>query len=182
MGWKKIKDHYRIGHIVQMTKEGVCIGSPYVSVIILIGLDGVIKKRYEDRGNEDLSRYQSEFDADPALLKRLLQEPDTFSASITVYTYNGGDIVEKHCEALNWPNVTHDGCLMYENTFSADKSRVIKWAKSSAASGAKAARGHVLDAEKNLAEKRKWLEDDEAALAKLSADYPDEEVPSTATA
>jgi len=26
-----------------------------------------------------------------------------------------------------WPNVTHDGDLMYANTYSTDKGKVIEW-------------------------------------------------------
>lgn len=30
MGWKNVKEHYQIGHIVCVTSKGLCIGSPYV--------------------------------------------------------------------------------------------------------------------------------------------------------
>ena len=30
MGWKNIKEHYRIGHTVHVTDKGICIGSPYI--------------------------------------------------------------------------------------------------------------------------------------------------------
>ena len=47
MGWKNIKEHYRIGHAVQVTDAGICIGSPYIHNIIIIGVDGTLKKRTE---------------------------------------------------------------------------------------------------------------------------------------
>jgi len=37
MGWKNIKEHYRINHYVQVTEQGICIGSPYIHNIIVIG-------------------------------------------------------------------------------------------------------------------------------------------------
>ncbi len=47
MGWKNVKDLYGIKHTVQMTEKGICIGSAYVHDLIVIGLDGVLKKRDE---------------------------------------------------------------------------------------------------------------------------------------
>lgn len=132
MGWKNMKEHYRIAHIVQVTEEGICIGSAYFHNIIVIGLDGTIKKRIHSLNNEDLSRYLREMDADPAMLRKLIQSPDTFTASVIVYTYNGADIIEKQCEMPGWPNVTHDGYIMYDNTFSTDINTVIAWAKNTA--------------------------------------------------
>src|SRR5687768_3761792 len=99
MGWKNIKEHYRIGHSVCVTEQGICIGSPYIHDIIVIGLDGKLKKRYErDGSNEDLERYQQEIEADPALLKKLIDGPDRFTKDVTVYTFSDGEIIEKKCE------------------------------------------------------------------------------------
>ena len=117
MGWKNVKESYGIVHTVQVTDKGICIGSPYIHDLIVIGLDGAVKKRDYGYGNQDLKRYMQEFDADPDKLKRLVLSDDHFAASVTVFTYDGGDIVEKLCEAPGWPNVTHDGEMMYDNTF-----------------------------------------------------------------
>jgi hypothetical protein len=132
MGWKAIKEHYRIGHSVQVVEgKGICIGSPYVHDLMVIA-DGVLVK-WDDpvRGwgrNADLERYRTEMQADPAKLKELAEQPDTFERAIPVYTYQGADIIECACEKLGWPNVTHDGRMMYENTFSTDRAKVIRWA------------------------------------------------------
>lgn len=174
MGWKSVKEHYRIGHIVQVTEAGICIGSGYIHDIIIIGLNGKVIKRYDDRNNEDLRRYQQEFDADPAALQRLITTPDTFAAAITVYTYEGGDIIEKQCEQLGWPNVTHDGEVMYENRFSADKATVVAWAKRSADLGIKYGEESVEEAKRRLADCGSQLECEKADRAKLEAEYPTE--------
>lgn len=130
MGWKNVKEHYRIGHIVQVRKDkGICIGSPYIHDLIVIGFDGSIIKKLDSGVNEDLKRYQAEMLADMAKLKELVDSPDVFERSITIWTYEGGDIIEKQCEVPEWPNVTHDGEMIYENTFSFDRSQVIEWAK-----------------------------------------------------
>lgn len=167
MGWKNIKESYQIGHVVCVTEKGICIGSGYIHDLIVIGLDGTVKKRYDDRSNEDLGRYQQEIDADPVKLKKLALSPDHFDTSITVYTYDGGDIIEKQCEALGWPNVTHDGCMMYENTFSADREIVVGWAKCNADLGIKYAQERIEDAKVSLNELEASLVEVKAERAKL---------------
>ncbi|MBU2726930.1 hypothetical protein [Acidithiobacillus ferridurans] len=172
MCWKNIKEHYRIDHIVQVTGEGICVGSGFIHNIIVIGLDGKLKKRYDDHHNEDLMRYQREMDADPEMLRQLLETPDTFSRSVTVYTYDGGNIIEKLCEEPGYPNVTHDGCLMHTNMYSTDKDKVVTWAKRNAMAAITNIARTISDIEEKLAEKRPLLAEYEGYSRKLKADYP----------
>ncbi len=176
MGWKNVKEHYRIGHLVHITPEGLCIGSPFIHNIIVVGLDGKVLKRYDERANEDLRRYQQEFDADPDTLRRLIETPDTFTAGITVYTYDGGDILERECEQLGWPNVTHDGELMYDNRFSPDKATVVAWAKRSADLEIKYGEERVEEVKRRLADCCARLNTEKANRAKLEAAYPSSEL------
>jgi len=129
MGWKNVKEHYRIDHQVQVTNEGICIGSPYIHAIIIISLDGALIKEDDRTLNDKLSRYQAEMKADPDKLRDLVLSEDKFSSSIPVYTYDGATIVQKFCEKLGWPNVTHDGAMMYDNTFFADREAAVEAAK-----------------------------------------------------
>lgn len=172
MGFKAIKEHYRIGHSVHVTSEGICIGSPYVSNLIVIGFDGVVKKREDGRLNEDLARYMREFDADPAKLKELAARTDTFTTSLPVYTWEDGKIIEAKCETYGWPNTTHEGRIMYENRFSKSKDEAVKAAKEDAACSVKWRREAVERAEKELAEQKAELARCEAHVAQLNADYP----------
>lgn len=167
MGWKNVKEAYKIGHNVCVTDEGICIGSGYIHNIITIGMDGKIKRR--DVGyNDDLRRYLVEMDADPVNLRQLIESKDTFEKSITVYTYNedpcnqDGGIIEKQCEELGWPNVTHDGKMMYENTFSVDRQTVVRWAKHNADLWIKSLKQNIADLGKSIAEH-------EATLLKVTA-------------
>ena len=172
MGWKNVKEHYQIGHSVQVTDKGICIGSPYVHDLIVLGLDGKVLKRFDRRSNEDLTRYQDEFDADPEMLRRLIEAPDEFSASITIYTYCGGEVLEMRCEEPTWPNVTHDGQMIYDNTFSTDKEAVVAWAKKEAVCGLRYAEESVAEAEKRLAECQERRRKVIADLERLETDYP----------
>lgn len=176
MGWKAVREHYRIAHYVCVTTQGICIGSGYIHNLIVVGLDGTIKKRY-DRGssiNEDLFRYQQEMDVDPDKLRELVTSIDKFEKAIPVYTYDGGQIIEKLCEETQWPNVAHDGSMMYENLFSTDKKKVIAWAKHNADLGIKYAQEHISEAEKRLEECRSQLYKSREERNKLEADYPEE--------
>lgn len=133
MGWENIKERYAIQHLIQVTDAGICIGSGYIHNLIVIAPNGTLIKRYDGAGgNAQLQRYQLEFDANPAALSQAALSPDVFSVSIPVYTYQGASILEKFCEVPGYPNVTHDGLLMYENMYSVDRDKVVKWAQDNA--------------------------------------------------
>ncbi|MBK6616599.1 hypothetical protein [Ottowia sp.] len=172
MGWKSVKEHYRIGHSVQVTDAGICIGSAYIHNIMVVSKEGVLTKRYADRGNDDLARYQREMDADPELLRRLAGAEDKFSASITVYTYEGGSVVAKQCEEIGWPNVTHDGVMMYENAFSTDKEQAALWAAANARAGVRLYGRQIASAELELADLRKREQQARDDLRKLQLEFP----------
>lgn len=172
MGYKTLKEHYRIGHAVCVTDKGICIGSPYIHDLIVIGLDGTIIKADDGRVNEDLKRYMAEMKADPEKLREVVQAPNTFESSIPVYTYSGGNIIEENCEKPDWPNVTHAGHMMYENTYSTDKRKVVKWAKQNAEAGIELTQRRIKEIKANLAEMESLLDESKADLAKLETDYP----------
>lgn len=173
MGWKAVKEHYQIEHFVQVTEAGICIGSPYIHNIIVIGKDGKLAKRYDGRMNDDLARYQHDFESDPETLRRLIELPDTFSSAITIYTYKGGEILEKACEKPEWPHVTHDGQMIYDNTFSTDKAKVVAWAKRDADLGIKMQRRNLKDLEAQVEDYRNRLSAEIANREHLETDYPD---------
>lgn len=174
MGWKNLKERYNIGHIVQVTKAGICIGSGYIHDLLVVEHDGRVVKRYErPEVNEDLARYQAEFDADPEALRLAVTTPDTFAVSLPVFTYDGGTIVEEACEEYGWPNVTHAGHVMYENGYSKDKATVVKWAKKNAAATVSMIRDRVKCLEDQLGWERLRLVAAECNAGKLATDYPD---------
>ena len=173
MGWKNLKERYGITHIVQVTEKGICIGPPYVSDIIVVTADGVVKAGVMGvEGNDSLQRYFNEMSADREALIAVIESEDTFAKSIPVYTYDGGEIICKQCEELGWPNVTHDGQLMYSNNFSDDKDEVVMWAKRNARAGVEITERCIEERRKDLAEKEARLAEIKAELDTLEADYP----------
>ena len=171
MGWKNVKEHYRIEHQVRVEGGAICIGSAYIYDLIVIGADGNLAKRF-GRDNEDLVRIQSEMDADLEKLRSLVLQQDTFSESLAVFTYKDGEIIEQRCEKLDWPNVTHCGAMMYENTHSADKQQVVNWAKRNLDIGIKWAREQAVEDERKLKATLERLSRELAFRAKLEANFP----------
>lgn len=157
MGWKLLKERYRIGHIVQIREGALCIGSPYIHDLIKI-VDG--KPTWGNLGpskNDDLARYFDEMSADINSLHRIIDEPDWFDVFTPVYTWDGGEIIEKLCEEHGWPNVTHDGQLMYENSFSTDRAKVVEWAKESARYSVEWRKERLEEALTDLVQRKVWL-------------------------
>lgn len=168
MGWKLLKERYGIGHTVQVTDEGICIGSPYVHNLIVLDFTGRVVRRSElIGGNDDLHRYVKSFEADPQRVKETIDEPDCFTDSITVYTYDGGTIIEKKCEKLGWPNCTHDGELMYENTFSTDRAEIVARAIENAKCGIELTQEAVESNQKRLDDSLARLKRLQDAVASL---------------
>lgn len=188
MGWKNVKTHHGIGHYVCVTRNGICIGSGYVHDLICISEtdakrdwhDEVRRSRVDIGCNLTIWRptylgkgkpfddWVAAMAADPATLRQLIDSPDTFERALPVYTYDyDGNIVEKACEEHGWPNVTHDGAMMYENTFSPDRAKVIEWAKRNLDAARESAVRRVADDERDLQQARDRLARLDAALAKL---------------
>ena len=172
MGWKALKDAYGITHNVCVTSVGICIGSGYVHDLVVVDpVSGRVRE------NEAFGRILSQYypalaEASPAEILGHLQAKDTFEASIPVYTYEGANIIEKRCEALGWPNTTHDGQLMYENMFSADRDVVIGWAKRSAELETKHLSEAILRIHDQLFDLQNRLDKARTHSERLAAEYP----------
>jgi hypothetical protein len=173
MGWKSFKEHFKIEHIVQVKDAGICIGSGYVSELVTVNVaTGVVMENSTFSGF--LSKhYPALLSASAEEILHLINAEDSFSASVPVYTYDGGKIVEKLCEQPGYPHVTHDGHLMYENTYSTDKDQVVRWAKRNAEAGITSFIRCIERTQKELAEQTAELEACKRDLAELNAAYSD---------
>lgn len=191
MGWKRLKEHYGIRHQVAVYPEkGICIGSAYVHDIIVIA-DTDHPLEWHDRTykrpmnigcgltiwrgdtigrGEPFDGLVERWQAYPKELRNTIDEPDTFGRSIPVYTYDyDGNIIMHVCEEPGWPHVTHDGRMMYENTFSIDRGQVREWAKRELIAAAVSVRRGIKDDEARLAERRAQLAGYENGLRNLAA-------------
>lgn len=159
MGWKKIRDHYRIEHIVHVRDGCLAIGSPMMPTMLTVTPDGKVRSARNDWGRNDAGRIRREIEADPALFALLFDEPDAFDASIPVYTWRDGCIVEDACEEAGWPNVTHAGELMYENRIFTDRGAALAAALADAAAGEELYERDVARLEEDLVKAKERLEE-----------------------
>lgn len=137
MGWKNIKEHFGIVHTVCVCENTIQIGSGYIQGLIVITMEGHITKAFEGTSNEQLVRYQRELQADPDQVRRLIETPDVFAQSVPVFAFKGAEIIEAVCEAPGWPNMTHAGDRMYDNTHFSEKALAVQAAKIACAAHAK---------------------------------------------
>jgi hypothetical protein len=171
MGWKNVKEHYRIGlHLVHVTNEGICIGSGYSLNQMVISRTGELLK--VDEREHAMRRYRAEMEADPITLRRLIETPDQFRRSITVFTFDGANIVEKQCEEFGWSTVTHDGELMTESRFSTDREEAILLAKRAAEEDIRGLTRTIDVMTEEMAALSRRRAAREAPLSQLNATYP----------
>lgn len=127
MGHKAIKKHYDTGYIVAIyNKEDlgpcICIGSGLVHDLIAIGIQdckvkfsSIVRKG----GNSEIGKLAArvEEDAKNGVLRALIDETDTFAQNLPVFTIDRWAVKAELCEEYGWPNTTHSGAIMYENTY-----------------------------------------------------------------
>ena len=170
MGWKNIKEHYEIGHNVCVSSKGICIGSGYVHDLAVIDITTGKVTANKTFSNFLRDHYPDLLDATEQEVLQLINSQDTFIASLTVYTYAGGEILEKQCEEYGYPNITHDGEQMYENTFFSDKKAAIETAKENASAGIECYTDNIDRLEADLKKARDRLNKEELNFQKLEAD------------
>lgn len=171
MGWKNIKAYFKIGHLVQVVDGQLLIGSVFVPDGLVYCLTTGRRVRRASVPTS-LTLVAEAMDAAPEQLLELWQTPDSFSASIPVFTYQGSQIIEQACEEPGFPNVTHAGTMMYENTHSTNRDDVVRWALSSAQAGIRVGQRMLAQNERERAEIARGLHDDMAALHELEVLYP----------
>ena len=129
MGFKTFKEHFGIkNHIVSVEEGFINIGSTYVSKLARINMETgeiIINDAF---GAFLIDNYPEMIRSTNQDRLALIKKEDKFQHSIPVYTFVNGQIIEKKCEELGFPNVTHDGEIMYENTHFTDKATAIHYA------------------------------------------------------
>jgi len=172
MGWKSVREHYGIEHIVKIVDAELHIGSAYVGDLLRVTPQGgVTRNRAFDKRGE-IGRYQDEIEADPARFAALFAQDDAFGETVPVYTYDDTGIVEKRAEEIGWPNVTTDGDLQYENRHFADRADAIAAAFADARAWKTRAAEHVVEAELELAKRQERSARANEVLEALEREYP----------
>lgn len=169
MGWKNLKEYFKIDWIVQVCDGMILIGSEYVSDLIKIDREFTISTSGWTR-NQKIANLFNRLINDREKVRSLILEPDKFGPLTTVYTYTNSAIVEKQCETVGYPNVCTDGELQCENIHSTDRSQVVEWAIKAAQFRIKLKRERVDRLQEELAEAKAQLIESENNLALLIRD------------
>ncbi|MCK5611301.1 hypothetical protein KAR91_56045 [Candidatus Pacearchaeota archaeon] len=129
MGIKALKEHFKIEHAVQIDNGRICIGSPYIHDIISIGKDFSIGTCSSWSGRNELLNRNFKDLTEASIsgeLKKIIEEPDTYENLITIWKSYNGKVIKKQCEVFEWPEVTTDGEMIYENTFFKTRKEALK--------------------------------------------------------
>lgn len=127
MGWKTVKDHYKIEHTVHIDKDkdGVkrlMIGSSLCHDLFSFSLEtgefvrGALGGIAEAKHRGMLWGDQIAADAKSGKLLELIDAADKFGKTVPAWTSDGSKIIEKRAEKLKWPECCTDGQMIYENT------------------------------------------------------------------
>lgn len=173
MGWKALKEHYQIEHLVTVQQEYICIGSNLCRNLAMIDTETgkiVPNSTFADFLPDNYPTLASASDAERLAL---IEQADQFKASIPVFTFGDGKIIEKQCEATGHPNVTHDGILMYHNRFTTDRNQAVSWAMNDLESWKATLTECIERLEREIDEKQEELEVTIRQLSYLQREYPD---------
>lgn len=158
MGWKSFKEKFEIKHFVQIRDGQIKIGSSYVHDIISI--DPVTGRIFETASwSNVLNEYPLLKNASKEEIVKILQEKDTFEKSIPVFTYSEATIIEDFAEEVGWPNITHSGRMMMDNTFFLTREEAVEEAIDNNGYSIKFAKDRVVESEKELGKSREHLKE-----------------------
>lgn len=173
MGFKTFKEHFGIeNHIVSVDQGVIYIGSDFVSKLVGIDMQtgGVL---VDDTFSSFLAQcYPEILNSTKEERLALIQIEDQFSQSIPVYTFCHGKIIEKQCEKPGYPNVTHDGEIMYQNMHYANKADAVEYARKDLHYRIENYKESVADLEAKLAEKKGKLAELKKIMEEFNSTHP----------
>lgn len=173
MGWKTFKQHFKVEHLVTLADGFINIGSGYINDLVRINMSTGAVIHNQTFNNFLRNNYPNILEATPKDILALIHAEDRFSNSIPVYTYNrDGEIVEKLCEETGWPNVTHDGQMMYENSFFSTKEVAAKQCQKEMLSAISSLSASLKDLEEQKRDLQCRFEKYTKSLADLHKLYP----------
>lgn len=172
MGWKTVKQYFDIKHIVHMKDDCLCIGSSYNTEIIKVTKDGNFIKRYTDdkwfMNNLDLIRYENDIERYSELFKQLIDAKDSFDDDIEVFTYDKDyNIIKKYCEKTGYPNITHDGELMYDGAFFTTEEELINHMIDELRRSTKFLQGRIADLLKSVSDSENEIKKNQCIIKEL---------------
>lgn len=173
MGWKAVKDHYHISHIVYMAGANLLVGTECVPEMIEVAPDGSLVQEWKSHFKTgEIDRIQTAIKADPAKFRELLDQADVFETCIPVFSFQNGGVVEQMCEEFGYPNVTHDGQLMMLNTHFLDEDEAARQGKKSLEANQLTFAEMIVDLEDRLQDIRNLQQAEKDQLERLERLHP----------
>lgn len=169
MGWKSIKKHYQIDHIIQVDDGEVKIGSGYIPDLLRVTSEGQVIRSSVLGDSPELNRVAEAIEANRNAYISLLEAQDRFDDDLPVWTYEDGEIVQYQCEEYGWPNVTHCGRLMYENLFFDRRDQAVKAAIKNSEAAVSGWSSQIKRTQEDLAKEQDHLARAEENLRKYQA-------------
>lgn len=177
MGWKTVKEHFGIDSIVSVgipasgeEPSTMYVGGGYLTELVEIDMrtgKAMIKPGFESISTDE---YKDLLHATPELLLELINKEDEFERSLPVYSEVHGEVREFYCEALGWPNTTHEGYLMFENTFFPDRKSCLEYVVEDAETCIVFTKRQIQELEVRVKDAKDFLERSEQRLRRYTAE------------
>ena len=155
------------GYTVHFRDNKVCIGSPLCSALLTVDAKTYEIKYALDtfhKGRASIRSQELEFIWDKleelvksGELKSIIDGNDSTEGMFPVYCCDDGEIIKKFADVFGWPNSTHDGTLMYNNTFFKTEREAIEYGIKDLTAAAEMYTGRIADLEKEIQEKKTTL-------------------------
>ena len=125
------------GYIIHDCDEYIAVGSPLCHDLITVDKGTLLVKYALDtfkQGREAIRSKELEAIWDKlheliksGEIKEIIQENDVIDNPIPVYESRDGEVFSHVTDKIEWPNTTHTGRLIYNNTFFATRKEAVEY-------------------------------------------------------
>lgn len=172
MGWKALKQKFSIDGTISIEGEELHVGSGFVTSLVVVNLKtGHVSESAAFAGSNG-DRFKALLTASKEDILSVLELKDVFEKSIPIYRYENNVIIEELCEIPSYPHNTHSGLLIYENTFSTDKEKIIERAKRELDAGIEMASKTLVKLERDLKELKVYVDEMKQQRESLDKQFP----------
>ena len=169
------------GYNIHFRDGKVCVGSSLCSDLITVDAKSYQIKYALDtfrEGRKSIRSEALEFIWDKLLeliesgeLKNIIENDDPIEGMFPVYSHHEGKIIKRYVDDYGWPNVAHDGTLIYDNTFFCTESEAIEYGIKDLGYCIKSCNEHIAEQEEKI-QQIKTLRDECAVwITKLNEEH-----------
>lgn len=179
MGWKVFKDKFGIKHNIDSDGDFLLIGSGMVSNLVTVNVKTGKVAENSTFSGLILKNYPELQKASAQDILAALQQQDVFEKNIPIFSFDDNGIIEDLCEEPGYPNTTHQGRLIYENTFFLERNKAVASAMEELTLWISLQEREIVKTEEELLSRREKLAKSQADLVALENAYPEVKVATT---